>query len=207
MRAFENVTVVCDWKTVEDAIAVRAVLESFRLRVQFLRLVQRRQVFDFFAGRGVSDCSYTVLVCHGTGTDADPTIRLQVVDQVTGDPYAPEGWEVATVELSAATIADTVTAARGTLVSTACGSGREPLAAAFLAAGYDAYVAPVGRYHDSDAAVLFVAGFFYHLLAEDRDYAATAYTEVEAVRRAASIDRDSRFGTGVFRHYSAKGLR
>lgn len=202
MRMFDDVMVACDHLMLQEAEAVRAVLESFALRVHFYRLYQKYDVLDFFAGKGVPECDYTVLVCHGTGrTEGEAAIALDVGEQEDDDPRAPTGWEPMEFLLTPKNIPEVVTGARGTLVSIACGSGRRPLAGAFLKAGYSSYVAPIDGY-DGDAVLLFVTGFFYHLLAEDRDLCERSYSEEEAVERAAAMDREFEHGTRVFRHYA-----
>jgi hypothetical protein len=47
----ETVGVVCDHTVIEEARAIRATLESFGLRVNLHRLVQRWQAEDFFGRR------------------------------------------------------------------------------------------------------------------------------------------------------------
>jgi hypothetical protein len=82
-----------------DPLVLRSVLEEFGLRVDLYRLYQKRNVEDFFAGRGVpKECRYTGLCGHGP--DDDPKIRLEVVDQKDGDPDAVEGWEPRPFDLS-----------------------------------------------------------------------------------------------------------
>lgn len=53
--------------------------------------------------------------------------------------------------------------------------------------------------------MLFVIGFFYHLLTEDREPRLTCSVR-EAVERAAAIDTLAREGTHVFRYYSREAL-
>lgn len=205
LQLFDQVAIACDRTMVELASAVRAVLESYRLRVRFFRLVQRRNAVDFFA-RGVPDCDWTVLVTHGVGEDQDMRIRFEVVDQVDGDWEAPTGWVETNFDLTPRNIPEVVTQAHGNLLSIACGSGRDAFASAFLGAGYGSYIGPTtnGGYYDADAALLFVAGFFYYALAGDRDYATATYSDEEAARRAAGIDSDFVFGTGAFRYVGRK---
>ena len=52
MKLGDKVGVVCDHTLIEEARAIRAALESFRLHVELYRLVQRGQAEDFF-GRGL----------------------------------------------------------------------------------------------------------------------------------------------------------
>jgi hypothetical protein len=184
MKLFEHVAVVGSSEA-SDPQVLRSVLEEFGLRVHLYRLYQKRNVEDFFAGRGLpKECRYTVLCAHGHGPDDDPKIRLEVVDQKDGDPDAVEGWERRPFDLSRGNVPGLVTAPRGVLVAGGCGAGREPLARAFLEAGYDGYVGATEDYVDGDSALLFTIGFFYHLLADERDYAPRTFTDREAAERA-----------------------
>ncbi len=127
MKLFEHVAVAASSED-PGALALQSVLQQFGLRVHFYRLYQKRNVEDFFAGKGVpEECCYTVLCAHGLGPDEDPKIRLDVVDQKDGDPTAIEGWEPYDFDLSKDSVPELVTAPRGTLVATGCGAGREPL--------------------------------------------------------------------------------
>ena len=187
----------------EEASALRGMLESFRLRVDFYRFVQKPQVFDFFALP--RNYAYTIILCHGGGggTPEDMHVRFEVVDQVSGDYENPEDWDSATIELTPTNIAEHVQNRDGTLISIACGSGRAPLADAFLKSGYRSYIAPTETFSNTDSALVFVVNLFYHLMAEDRDYATTTYTEQEAVEKAAQLDPDFIYGTKLFRCYTS----
>lgn len=201
MKLFTPVAVVCDHTLVEDALAIRSVLESFRLRVDFHRLVQSQQLYEFFAAPP-QHYAATVLVCHGSGDDSDPFLRFEVVDQKDGNYQSPDGWEMVTLEWTAARIREHVQGGLGIVLSLACGGGREPLAQAFLDAGCDAYVGVVTPYVDMASAVSFAVNFFYLLMAEDRDYCSARYSVEQAVERAARFDDDWKYGTGSFRCYS-----
>jgi hypothetical protein len=204
MKSFgPPVAVVTDRTSVEHASAIRAALEVFRLRVDFYRMVQRRQLLAFLAGEHIR-YDYTVLCAHGTGPDNAPRIVLEVVDQVAGDYEAETGWESVPVELIPTTIPELVHAAGGTFICGGCGAGRPPLADAFLAAGYDPYIGAEHRYVDADSAFLFTVGFFYFVLAEDRGPGAVSYSDAEAVERAAALDPSFRYGTKWYRYYSRK---
>lgn len=196
MKLFDRVAVICDYapEMLGLAIAIRATLEGFNLGVDFYHLAQKRQVLEFFSRPPSTD--YTIVVTHG---DGGGQITFSVVDQVDGDYTKVEGWEEAKFALTPDTIPEFVKGQRGTLIVIACGGGKLPLASAFLAAGYDAYIGADAGYYDADAAVLFVASLFYHLRAEDRDYATRAYSLEEAVARAAGADADFVMGTQVFR--------
>ncbi len=201
MELFEDVAVVTDVRSSEEAHTVRSVLEFYRLRVRFERLVQRRQFDDFFAGR-LGTSPYTVVMAHGAETDDGQAIRFVLVDNPGGDPKAAEGWTPVTVDLTARTIPDMVTNGSGVLITCSCGGGDASLAEAFLRAGYDAYVGQTEPYYSSDASLVFVTGLFYFLLAEDRDFDPRRYSIEDAVARAAALDPGWRFGTERFRCYS-----
>ena len=92
----------------------------------------------------------------------------------------------------------------GTLISITCGSGRKPLANAFFKSGYRTYIAPGETYADTDSALVFIVNLFYQLMAEDREYATTIYTEQEAAEKAALLDPDFCYGIKLFRCYTTK---
>lgn len=162
MELFEEVVVVSDVRSAEEAYTVRSILEFYRLRVRFERLVQRRQLDDFFAGR-LGSSPYTVVMVHGAETDEGRVIRFELVDNAGGDPKAAEGWEPITVDLSARTIPEIVTKGSGTLITCSCRGGDSSLAEAFFQAGYDAYVGQTEPYYSSHASLMFVTGLFYFL--------------------------------------------
>ena len=152
------------------------------------------------------ECRYTVLCAHAHGPGDDPKIRFGVVNQRDGDPTAIAGWEPYEFDLSKDNIPDLVSSPRGTLIAGGCGAGREPLARAFLEAGYEGYVGPTEPYVDGDSALLFTVGFFYHVMADERDYAPRTFTDREAAQRAALMDRDFECGTRSYRYWSLKDL-
>jgi hypothetical protein len=202
MKLFDRVAIACDKTFVEHASATRAVLEAMRLRVDFYRFVQRRNVLDFFAA-DAGRYEFTVLWSHGLGVESDMAIRLEVVDQAEGDMCAPAGWAGVQCDLTVESIPRIVTGASGgTLLALGCGGGRPPLANAFLAAGYHDYIGSTETYYDADSGLLFAANLFYHLLAEDRDFDDRSFTIGEAVGRAAATDPEFKYGPGVMRHYS-----
>jgi hypothetical protein len=205
MKLFEHVAVAASSED-PTALALQSVLQQLGLRVHLHRFYQKRNVEDFFAGKGVpAECRYTVACAHGHGPDDDPKIRLDVVDQKDGDPTAIEGWEPCEFDLCKDNVPELITAPRGTLVAMGCGVGREPLARAFLEAGYEGYVGPES-YVDGDSSLLFTIGFFYHVLADERDYAPRTFTDREAAERAALMDRDFELGTRAYRYWSRQDL-
>ncbi len=205
LKTFDNVTVVCDPVTVEHANAIRAVLETYRLQVHFVQLIQRRQAEIFFANPD-PNCGYTILDAHGTG-EPEMGIHVSVVDQKDGDYQAARGWQESPLLLTAATVPRLVKG-HGTLISLGCGSGNQPLTNAFLESGYNAYIAPTGHraYPDADAVTMFVAGFFYFAMSGDRDYETASYSDEEATSRASAIDTDFMLGTALFRRHHREQL-
>ena len=210
LRLFTRVAVVCDHTMLQDAHALRGMLEAFGLQVDFYFFVQKRQVLDFFAQP--LNYAYTVIFCHGSGKTAeDMHLRLEVVDQKDGDYDTPEGWDRVVVELTPAKIVEYVQNREGTLLSTACSSGRKPLAEAFLKSGYQSYIAPVHPDDptkeidvDIDSSLVFFTSFFYYLMdGVDRDDSTTSYTEQEAAEKAAQLDPHFQHGTKTFQRYTA----
>lgn len=211
LRMFTPVAIVCDRTMFREAHALRGVLESFGLHVDFHYFIQKRQVLDFFAQP--RNYAYTVVFCHGSGdTVEDMHLRIEVVDQESEDYDNPAGWDYIAIELTVVKIAEYVQNRDGTLLSTACGSGRRPLAEAFLKSGYSTYIAPVSLEDpdefedvDLDSSLVFFITFFYYLMAGvERDYSTTTYTEQEAVEKAAQLDPDFFLGTKMFRHFTTK---
>jgi hypothetical protein len=81
----DKVGVVCDHTLIEEARAIRAALESFRLHVELYRLVQRGQAEDFF-GRRAKDYEHLVLCGHGN----EQRIRLEVIEPKKDNPELGE---------------------------------------------------------------------------------------------------------------------
>ena len=204
MKLFSRVAVVTDHTMLQEAYAIRAVLEAFRIRVEFIRFVQKPHILEFFS-RG-DPPSYTVIVCHGTGEPPDDLhLALEVGEQKDQRYEETEGWSLETVKMTPTYIRHNIRGRRGTLISYACGSGRQPLAEAFINAGYSSYIAPLETYYDSQAGIAFITSFFYLLLSEDRDYVKRTYSEEEAVRLAAALDSDFKYGPQVFRRFTKAG--
>lgn len=204
MKMYQSVVICCDKtpKLFQDATAVRAALEAFGLRVHLYDLAQKRGALEFLAG-AIPPCDYIVLFCHG-GRDSNGgrQLGLTVVDQANGDYDNPDGWERVTVGLTPANIPDYVQGMGRTLICVGCGAGQEEFAQAFLKAGFKGYIAPQADYIYANAAMMFVIGFFYHLLTESRiDDNPTKYTDQEALVLASTIDGDHPRGTRIFRYY------
>ena len=187
----------------QDVSAIRAVLEAFSLRVHLYDLVQKRNALEVLAG-DLPGAEYVILCCHGSGTlDGVPRLRLEVIDQADGDYDQAGGWEQAEIELTPANIPDHFRGQGRTLICIGCGSGQEAFAQAFLRAGFRAYIAPRGSGTHTNATLLFIAGFFYHLLAATRVYdEPLPHTDQEAVLLAAQADPEYTRGTRTYHFYS-----
>lgn len=199
MRMFDRVAIAYDQTSMDLGLAVRASLELYRLNLYTSFCVQKRSVVEFL-GHNTADAKYIVLCCHGLGSEGarcelpDYRMGFHVVDQVNGK------WGPLAFTLTPDNIPEYVNLPNTTVVSLGCGTGREPLAKAFLKAGCAAYVGAVEPV-DQNSAVLFANAFFYHLMSEERDPSLKC-SEEEACRRAASIDVDYEGGTRLFRYYS-----
>lgn len=216
MKMLDEVAVVCDHRTVASAFALRGVLEQFRLQVRLHRLVLHREALDFFAGQAPT-CPYTVLMSTATsGEDSDGSIRdifegglrFHVVQpDYTGDAdhLHLAGWDDVFVDLTPSTIPNLVTAAGGTLVALA---GQESLVQPFLAAGYDAVIAPAEPPPEDNAALLFAIGFFYFAMSQDavaRDPTRPVYSDEQAVAQAAALNSARRDRTAGYRYHRRAG--
>ena len=197
MKLFDEVAVVTDARTVEQANVLRAWLESLRLRVHFYRLTQTWQVRDFFTNHATAH-TWTVLVTHGNSQSH--AIQFRVAHQENEQWDAVQGWEERNIDLTPDAIASIVKGS-GVLFSLACGGGRPELAEAFLDAGYEAYVGMESAYGDTDSGLLFMMGVFHFLRAEDRDLAPQRYDLAASVAAARKLD-DWEYGTSTFRCYT-----
>ena len=196
MEMFDSVVIGCYPSTQDIGMAVRGALELFRLNAYMHYCVQKRNVVDFLAG-GVPESDYVVLCCGGandTRLDAPMSemkiVFLNLVEQVEGK------WGPTELVLTPETIGEYVMLEGRTVITLGCGTGREPIARAFLDAGCKGYIGPVDAI-DQDATALFTIGFFYHLLQHTRP-GMERISDEEAVKQAGGIDRVCREGTGGF---------
>ena len=103
-------------------------------------------------------------MCHGWGeTEADSVINLEVQRPVNRVEY-----ETAQFPLTPTKLAEVVDHGSGIFLTTACWSGKAAFARVFLAAGYDAYIAPE-KTADMFSAFQFTAVFAGTLHHEERD--------------------------------------
>ncbi len=204
MKKFDTVVIGCDmaFGMVESALMLRTMLESRNIRVYLHKLIHKQHVLDFLA-RNHPETEYVIIMCHGDGTNEEPSLRFDVIDRIEGqlDHYGREMWQGIKFYLTPQNIPELVTKAQGTLISVACASGRKPLADAFLKAGYKGYIAPTDW---NDAGTLFLTGFFHHLLAEDSDdpvFTAVKYSDKEAAALAALHDLKIKDSVQTFQHF------
>jgi hypothetical protein len=202
MKMFDSVVIACDQSSLDCAQALRASLELFRLHVTLHFCVQKRNVIDLLAGK-MPDSQYIVLCSHGLGStdmpDESPDemkMGFHVVDE-------ENSFQDLQFALTPANISSFVHLPGRTVVSLGCGSGREPIAQAFLESGCKAYIGPVGP-PDQDSATLFAITFFYHLLCAERNTSLRCSDE-QAVLYANGVDVDFTEGTRLFRYYTTWG--
>lgn len=198
MNIYDRVVIAYD-KNLENfqmATAIRGMLECYGLNVSLSWLNEKRNAIDFLAGH-IPKADYTILCAHGIGKEN--RIWLTVIEKVAGTDYRYEEVEF---NLTPDNIGEYVKNAGGTFISTACDSGREVFAKAFLDAGYRAFIAPNVAV-DLTSTVMFICGFFCNMLAHDRDIHKATYTEREAVERAAAI-QPFPDGTAAFQYFSGE---
>lgn len=175
------------------ATAIRGVLEFSGLQVTLVWLNEKQNAIDFLAGLALKP-DYTILCAHGIGKEN--RLWFTVVEKVIGTDYRYEEVEF---NLTPDNIGEYVKNAGGTFITTACDSGCEGFAKAFLDVGYGAFIAPAVAV-DLSSALMFICGFFCNMLARDRDIHKVTYTEREAVERAATI-QPFPDGTAAFRYF------
>lgn len=195
MRMFDSVVVIADPCTLELAVAVRAALEAFRLRVHVYQCVQKQNLLDVLSG-AIPPADYVVLCVGGFHPPEPESLHFrQMVHQVDGV------WQETDLWLTPDAVRETVNLpGRTIVVCGGCNAGTEGLAEAFLNAGCTAYLASAEAI-DADAAVLFTIGLFYHLMQEERDPSAACSLQ-EAVSRAAAMDPLSEEGTHLYRLFT-----
>lgn len=193
-----NKVVIAYDKNLENfqmAIALRGMLEFYGLSVSLVWLNEKQNAIDFFAGY-ISKADYTILCAHGIGKEN--RIWLTVIEKMTGADYCYEEVEF---NLTPDNVGEYVKNSGGTFITTACESGREVFAKAFLSTGYHAFIAPEVAV-DVTSSAMFICGFFCNMLAHERDIHKATYTEREAVERAAAI-QPFPDGTAAFRYFGS----
>jgi hypothetical protein len=127
--------------------------------------------------------SITLMVCHGWGkTDADAVLNWRLHKAVNDIE-----WEDFDLQWTKENIRHYVGCGKGLLLNTACWSGKQVWADAFLDAGFSSYVAHQGT-SDMFSAYQFVAAFMGYLVYEVRDTARKSISVQEAVTMANNID-------------------
>ena len=195
LNIYDRVVIAYD-KSLDNfqmATAIRGMLEFYGLNVSLVWLNEKQNVIDFLAGQAPKS-DYTILCAHGIGREK--RIWLTVVEKVEGTDYQ---YEEVIFNLMPDNVGEYVKYAGGTLITTACDSGCEVFARAFLDAGYQSFIAPAVAV-DITSSAMFVCGFFCNMLAHERDIHKANYTEREAVERAAAI-QPFPDGTAAFRYF------
>lgn len=198
LKLGDKIAIVCDHTCVEQAQAMRATLEAFRLHADLYRLVQRWQADDFF-GKRAKDYEYVVICCHGS---INPKLRIKF-EVIEPKKDNPELGDMVDYEINADNVATRLIGFQGVIVSMACESGGEPLAAAFLKAGCKAYLGPIG-YSDDSSGLIYAQSFFYFMQYHWRQPAPVKWTIQEAADAAQHLDPRAKFGTKIWRCYERK---
>ena len=200
LRMYDSVTLLCGERP-EAATVIRAGLESMRLHVQLHTAVWKSHLLDFFSGK--VPCSEYIVICTGgaRGSETErediPEEAMQLAFPCVDDENHFEAIDFVVTPKNLRSVAHLPGKC---VIWSGCGSGRRAFAEAFLSSGCRSYIGFTGE-ADSDAGTLFTLGFFYHLLAHDRDPQFDC-TEQEAFERAARIDVWSRRGTHRVRYHT-----
>ncbi len=200
-RFSSHVVIGCDIEMRDTAEVLRSILEAFSFRVHLYHLAHYRNVLEFLKGE-TPECDYVILCCHGDGdTEDNLHLNIEVIRQADDQDEKKNGWQKFTFKLTPKNIPQYIENPKGTLICMACGSGREAWVKSFLSAGYKAYIAPAEDYVDTNASILFITSFFYHLTMHLGDYTNRVYTPREAVEAAAQADAHYKYGTRLFQYF------
>jgi hypothetical protein len=198
-----SVAIACDSApgNFQQATAIRGVLEAFSLQVHLYQFIQKQNVLDFLAG-SYPECDYVIFCCYGKDAiDGEKQLIFHVVHQIDNDYDNKNGWDRIDFILTPSNLSQYVKNPKGTLICGGAASG-EVWAKAFLSVGYKVYIAPAQEDLACNSKLLFIIGFFYHLLMHRLDYTDKIFTPQESVAEAAAMDKHYEFGTQLFRYYS-----
>jgi hypothetical protein len=200
-RFSTTVAIACDVVNLQQATAIRSVLEAFGVQVYLYQLVQKQIVLDFLSGN-YADCDYVIWLCCGKpGANGEDELEFQVVHQKDNDYTNKSGWERINFILTPSTVSQYIKNPKGTLI---CGATSGELwSEAFLSVGYKQFIAPTKADIACSSEILFITGFFYHLLIHTLDYSDSdkRLTPKESVIAAASMDKYYECGTRLFHYY------
>jgi hypothetical protein len=140
------------------------------------------------------------LLCFGrSGENGEEQLDFEVVHQKDNDYSNKSGWERVKFILTPSTVSQYIKNPKGTLI---CGATSGDLwVEAFLSAGYKSYIAPSQADIAINSEILFITGFFYHLLLHTLDYTDKKLTPKQSVIAAASMDKHYECGTQLFQYY------
>jgi hypothetical protein len=168
-----------------------SLLASFGLNT-LTQQIRNEGEFRAFWQEPPVKAAVTLFQTHGWGeTDEDAVINFPLFYQ--------ENWEVKEFHLTPAAIQEVVTTGNGILISTACWSGKQKYADAFLQAGFEHYIAPE-KTSDWNSTIQFLAAFFGYMMYEERDWGARKVEVADAVEMARRID-DFWDGASGFRYF------
>jgi hypothetical protein len=137
-----------------EAVALRAVLEQFGVRVQLFGVGQARHLVRALGGEATAP--YVVLACHG---DEGRILLPELAEEV-------ERFQPVHGSLGPDDVRRFARLPGSVVISTGCGTGTPALAEAFLDAGASAYLAPAGA--PFGYASVFAPLYVFYKLTEQR---------------------------------------
>lgn len=175
----------------QNPSALPAVLEAFGCRVFVEHILNKDELAAFFDSTTVK-AQFTVILTHGWGrTDEEAVLNWPLYNQ--------DDETLIDFHMTPQNIGEIVKKGSGTLISSACWSGKEAFARGFLEAGFSHYIAPACS-SDCSSALQFMTAFFGYLRYEERDYKPRTVEIAEAVELSRRID-DLPDGANSFRYY------
>ena len=194
MNFWNTVRIITDKSDLRFAAGYRSLFEFYGQNVLLLTVHTEEELRKAFQ-EPCSDFAITMLCCHGWGkTEEDAVLNWELQRRVNEIE-----WEPVEFHMTPQNVRDIVKTGHGILLNVACWGAKQSLADAFLAAGYQYYVA-AEKTSDVFSAHQFVSAMVGYLLYEVRDYGKTEVSVPEAVEMARRID-DFWDGANGFRVY------
>ncbi|MCH5188084.1 MAG: hypothetical protein J1F63_06735 [Oscillospiraceae bacterium] len=163
-----------------EAQAIRAALEWFGATVIKKGIGRPNDFLDVIEGKTIIAPDYVVLVGHGS----DGGFCMEELGESVYLPGEPRG------KITAGHISGRVGLKNTVIISTACATGRDSLAAALCVNG-NSYIAPED-YPEGNSDLFFVIRFFYELMQNEK----TAREAYEAARATDGETEMYRFWEG-----------
>lgn len=202
MKIWDSVVIFTDYDRANPAMSIRGLLEGMHITVHIITMDCESHIQQFLSG-SYPEADFVIFCTHGGCDDAGENYLQIPIWEITGqNELGQDEFEDITRKIGPNEIISSTAHPRKTFISNACHSGKEPLAKAFLNAGWCNYIGTDVTTEPSSTLV-FLATLFSLMRTEDRDYQEERikYSVKEAVTRARNIEEFSINGTRSFRSF------